>query len=39
MIAMRDTVMRAEVILGEASYCMNERRKREDERRKRIRKE
>jgi hypothetical protein len=39
MIAMRKAVIRAEETLGEASYFINERRKREDEKRKRARKE
>ncbi|KAF8243453.1 hypothetical protein K440DRAFT_637321 [Wilcoxina mikolae CBS 423.85] len=39
MMAMRNAIIRAEETLGEASYFLNERRKREDERRKRTRRE
>ncbi|KAF8248622.1 hypothetical protein K440DRAFT_642137 [Wilcoxina mikolae CBS 423.85] len=35
MIALQNAIIRAEETLGEVSYCINQRRKREDERRKR----
>ncbi|KAF8248564.1 hypothetical protein K440DRAFT_642215 [Wilcoxina mikolae CBS 423.85] len=39
MMAMQNAIIRAEEKLGEASYFLNERKKREDERRKRTRRE